>query len=453
MSSTIKVAKFGGSSLASCPNIDKVYELIASDHSRKIIVVSAPGKRNAEDSKVTDLLIECGEACLKDKDVCSYVNRIVQRYREIADGLGLNLEIIDNIKNDISQRLSAKKTDIRLFMDGLKAAGEDNCAKLIECYLKYKGLSAQYISPKDAGLVLSEEYGNVRVLPEAFERLKKLRNQDTIIVFPGFFGYSLDGEIITFSRGGSDVTGAILAAAVQADVYENFTDVDCVSCANPNIVPNALPITKLTYREMRELSYSGFSILHEEALEPVYRAGIPVWIKNTNNPSARGTWIVNSCENKSAHITGIASQPGFCGIHVIKYMMNREIGFVRKILSILEILEIPYEHIPSGIDAISIILSESYLTKDVEDKLVSSIKKELCVDQLEIEKNFSLITIVGESMISSEVAARATNALAKASVKVEMISQGPCRISMTFAVKELDEARAVKAVYYEFFEK
>ena len=279
----MKVVKFGGTSLSSAEQIKKACNIILADKERKIVVVSAPGKRHKEDAKITDLLIKCAKNHLKDENTDKIVSEIVGRYKEIAEGLNLNDDILDNICKDIASRISQKTEHKTQFIDCMKAAGEDNSAKLVAEYLKSKNVKAQYINPRDAGLVLSDEFGNARVLPESYDNLKKLNSMDGILVFPGFFGYSSKGEIVTFSRGGSDITGSILAAALDADVYENFTDVDFVYAADPNVIKNPKPITKITYREMRELSYGGFSVLHEETLEPVFRKNIPVNIKNTNN--------------------------------------------------------------------------------------------------------------------------------------------------------------------------
>jgi aspartate kinase len=360
--------------------------------------------------------------------------------------------VADVVANDLKSRLKGDVSDGERFMDTIKAAGEDNNAKVVAAYLVSKGIDAAYINPKDAGLLLSNKYGNARVLPESYDNLKALKNRKELLVFPGFFGYSKSGDIVTFPRGGSDITGSILAAAVKADVYENFTDVDSVYAANPNIIDNPKPIPTFTYREMRELSYSGFSILHEETLEPVYRMGIPVCIKNTNNPLAPGTMIVPTRKLYNGPVVGIASDTGFCNIFVSKYMMNREIGFGRRILSILEDEGLSYEHIPSGIDNMSIVLKQKQLDEDKEKRIINRIKEELKADDVTIERNRALVMIVGEGMMRSVgILARASAALAKANVNVEIINQGSSEVSMMFGIKEEDNVTAVKALYNEFF--
>ena len=253
---------------------------------RRLIVVSAPGKRHSQDIKVTDLLIAAASERLMGKIGASECAEAIERYRNIASELELPAEVIEPIAKDLTQRLENSTTDADLYMDTMKAGGEDNCARLIAQVLQARGVEAHYVNPKDAGLLLSDEPGSAQVLPEAYNRLRSLSERSGITIFPGFFGYSKEGNIVTFSRGGSDITGAILASAVRAEVYENFTDVDSVFAANPSIVPNPAPIAELTYREMRELSYAGFSVFHDEALEPVYRAMVPVHIRNTHNPKS-----------------------------------------------------------------------------------------------------------------------------------------------------------------------
>ncbi|MGE4282382.1 MAG: aspartate kinase [Clostridia bacterium] len=454
----MKVAKFGGSSVANAEQIKKVCDIITSDPERKLVVVSAPGKRDKGDIKVTDLLIDCAQQYLENKSAEKELKAVITRYADIARELELSDDIIEIISDDLKSRLYTEVNGPEKFMDTMKAAGEDNCAKLVAQYLVKLGFEAQYVNPKDAGLLLSSEYGNAQVLPESYENLRSLRDKQGIVVFPGFFGYTKDGEVVTFPRGGSDITGSILAAAAEVELYENFTDVDSVFVANPNIIPNPQSISQLTFREMRELTYAGFTVLQSESLSPVFRAGIPVCIKNTNNPSAPGTMIVPEHENKDTttaaigNVTGIASDDGFCSVYVSKYLMNREVGFGRKLLHILEDEGLSYEHIPSGIDNMSVILAERQLTPKIEQRVLNRITNELHVDDIAIERNLAMIIIVGENMRNAiGIAARATNAIAKAKVNLEMINQGSSEISMMFSVKSDDADNAVKALYYEFF--
>jgi aspartate kinase len=282
--------------------------------------------------------------------------------------------------------------------------------------------------------------------------LYKLREKSGILIFPGFFGFTRNGDIVTFSRSGSDITGSIVANGVKASVYENFTDVDAVYSVNPNIVKNPKEIKELTYREMRELSYAGFSVFHDEALMPAFRAEIPVHVKNTNNPDAEGTRIVNERQNQNGPVIGIASDGGFCSIYVSKYLMNREIGFGRHLLQILEEFGLSYEHLPSGIDDISIILRQDQLSLGSEKDILQRIKHELKADEVKIQHNLSLIMVVGEGMrCNVGTMARAAKALAYTGVNIEMINQGSSEVSMMFGVNETDEKKAVNALYEEFF--
>lgn len=448
----MKVVKFGGSSLASGQQIEKVFQIVVSDPKRKVVVVSAPGKRFAEDNKVTDLLIECAEQSLLNLDTEEELKAIIDRYAVIAAELNLSSNIINEIQRDLIARLNGDKSKPDRFMDAMKAAGEDNNAKLVAAYFQKKGIEAQYVNPKEAGLLVTAEPSNAQVLPESYDSLYSLRNRSGITIFPGFFGYSKEGEIFTFSRSGSDITGSILANGLKADLYENFTDVDAVYSVNPFIVKNPKEIKELSYREMRELSYAGFTVLHDEALVPAFRAGIPVHIKNTNNPSAPGTRIVNERDITNGPVSGIASADGFCSIYVSKYLMNREIGFGRKLLEILESYGLSYEHTPSGIDDISIILKESQLDANMEEEIKHRIETELHTDEVVIDRGIALIMVVGEGMRHNiGTTARASKALAKAKVNIEMINQGSSEVSMMFGVKEVDEKRAVQALYDEFF--
>lgn len=447
----MKVAKFGGTSLASADQIKKVCKIVTSDPDRRLVVVSAPGKRFKDDIKVTDMLIVCARAKLEKGSAEKELGELVKRFSDIASELGVSC-IVDSIASDLEKRINGDTSNKDKFMDSLKAAGEDNCAKLVAAYLANTGVEAHYVNPADAGLLLSNEFGNAQVLPQSYDNLHYLKDAPGITIFPGFFGYSLDGDVVTLPRGGSDITGSILAAAVEADLYENFTDVDNVYSVNPNIIPNPKSINEITYREMRELSYAGFSVFHEEALVPVYLKGIPVRIKNTNNPAAPGTTIMKVRTNISNPVLGIASDTGFCFIYMSKYLMNREVGFGRKILQILEDEGLSYEHIPSGIDNISIILKQNQLDESKEHRVVNRIRHELSVDDISVQRNIALVMIVGEGMQHTVgIAARATGAFYKSEVNIEMINQGSSEVSMMFGVKQDDSIKAVKALYEEFF--
>ncbi len=448
----MKVVKFGGSSLASGQQVEKVFNIVVSDKDRKIVVVSAPGKRYPEDIKVTDLLIACAEHVLETGDGGEFFDAVIQRYTSISTELELDKEIIEIITDDFAKLLADRSKSKEHFLESVKASGEDNNAKLIAAYFQSKGIEAHYVNPKDAGLLVSDEPGHAQALPEAYDNLYELRNRSGILVIPGFFGYTKDGEIVTFSRSGSDITGSILANGVKAEVYENFTDVDAVCSVNPGIVNNPKEIRELTYREMRELSYAGFSVFHDEALMPAFHAGIPVHVRNTNNPHAEGTRIVSERQNQNGPVIGIASDKGFCSIYVRKYLMNREIGFGRKLLQILEEYQLSYEHLPSGIDDISIILRQNQMNLAFEKDMLQRIKTELGADEVKIQHNLSLIMVVGEGMrCNIGTMSRAAKALSDIGVNIEMINQGSSEVSMMFGVKESDEKRAVQALYNEFF--
>ncbi|HEY9578019.1 MAG TPA: aspartate kinase [Pseudobacillus sp.] len=448
----MKVCKFGGTSVASAAQIKKVAAIIKEDAARKIVVVSAPGKRFDDDIKVTDLLISLAEASLSGKDAEKELQAVVERYADIAAELGLDNEIAQVIEQDLRDRVKQDKENRDLFVDQLKASGEDNNAKLIAAYFSSIGLEAEYINPKDAGLIVSDEPGRARALPEAYENLRNLRDRKGIVVFPGFFGYSKDGVMMTFARGGSDITGSILAAAIGAELYENFTDVDSVFAANPKIVDQPVEIKRMTYREMRELSYAGFSVFHDEALMPAFQHSVPVCIKNTNNPSAEGTMIVAEREYSNSPVIGIAADGGFSTIYVSKYLMNRELGFGRRLLQILEEEEISYEHTPSGIDDLSVIVRSHQLTPEKEERIIQKCREELKVDDVHIEHHFAMVVLVGEGMNNTRgLTARATTAISQAGANIEMINQGSSEVSLVFGIQEEETNSVLRALYKEFF--
>jgi len=448
----MKVAKFGGSSLADAEQIKKVCSIITGDHDRRIIVVSAPGKRHSGDIKVTDLLIACADSVIRGADKISAAGKVIERFADIIRGLGMDMQMLDIVKQDILKKLDMPVYPEGRFMDTIKAAGEDNTARIVAGYLGSLGVDACYVNPGDAGMILTEEYGNACILKSSYKALSSLKYRESIVIFPGFFGYSEKGDVVTFPRGGSDITGSILAAASNADYYENFTDVDNVFAADPKVVDSPVGIKELTYREMRELSYAGFSVLHEETLEPVYKAHIPVWIKNTNNPSAAGTLILPHRDiSEGKPVVGIAADTGFISVYISKYMMNREIGFGRKVLQILEQMCVPYEHMPSGIDDISIIIKEKYFNSKKEAEFISLIKT-LDIDEVSVQRDLAIVMIVGEGMLHSiGVSGRATTALARAHVNIHMINQGSSEVSIMFGILKSEAGSAVRALYKEFF--
>lgn len=445
------VCKFGGTSVASAEQIQKVASIVKANPARKIVAVSAPGKRSSDDIKVTDLLIDLAEAALNNENAESKVQTVVNRYKSITDDLNLDNTICEVIANDLRERVQGDKSNRELFVDSIKASGEDNNAKLIASYFNSIGMPARYVSPKE-GLVVNDLPERTFALPEAYENLASLKHTEEIIVFPGFFGYTKAGVLRTFDRGGSDITGSILAAAVEAELYENFTDVDCVFSANPKVVNDPVEIKEITYREMRELSYAGFSVFHDEALMPVYKIGVPVNIKNTNNPSAPGTRIVPTRQTSGRPVTGISADSGFSTLYVSKYLMNREVGFGRKLLHILEDENISYEHTPSGLDDISVIMRSNQLTSEIEERIVSRVKNELHADDVQMRHGFSMIVIVGEGMRNNTgLAARAATAISRTGANIEMINQGSSEVSLVFGVLQEFENQILQALYGEFF--
>ncbi|SDB92012.1 aspartate kinase [Pelagirhabdus alkalitolerans] len=448
----MKVAKFGGSSVASAEQLKKVARIIESDESRRVVVVSAPGKRDDADTKVTDLLIELGQAFQNGEDTTDELNAVLSRFKQIITELDLTDRVLKDIKEDV-HKLFTEGGDIDFKLEALKAIGEDSLAKVLSEYLVKVGMDATYLNPKDAGIMLSDEPGSAQILDESFDHIYNIRKRDQIVVIPGFFGYTKEGKLVTFSRGGSDITGSIVAAGVEAELYENFTDVDSVYCVNPQIVHNPKEITSLTYKEMRELSYAGFSVFHAEALIPAFKAEIPVSIKNTNNPNALGTIIVSRKEVRGDPVVGIASDKGFMSLYVSKYLMNREVGFGRRLLNILEDEGISYEHTPSGIDDLSVIIRENQMDEEKEQVVINRINQELNPDTVYTERGLALIMVVGEEMhCHVGTAAKAAQAIGDAGVNIEMINQGSSEVSLMFGIKEAGVKKAVQSLYNAFFE-
>ncbi|MFC4558760.1 aspartate kinase [Virgibacillus kekensis] len=447
----MKVAKFGGSSVASANQIKKISNIIKNDSDRRIIVVSAPGKRFKNDIKMTDLLIQLGDLALAKQSYTEKLTEIMTRFSEIIEELGLSSHLTEEIEGTINSALISSESD-EMKMDALKSIGEDSSAKIVSEYLTQSGLNAQYLNPREAGIIVSDDPGQAQILQESFTELYKLRKKDGVMVIPGFFGFSRKGHLVTFSRGGSDITGSIVAAGVQADLYENFTDVDSVYAVNPTIVDNPQKITALTYKEMRELSYAGFSVFHDEALIPAFKQKIPVCIKNTNNPSAEGTMIVAEKEQQNNCVVGIASDNGFSSLYVSKYLMNRELGFGRKLLQILEDESISFEHAPSGIDDMSVIIRDSQLTPHKKEMITERINNELNPEMITFHHNLAMIMIVGEGLMSTMGIARtATTALTDADVNIEMINQGSSDVSMMFGIQAEGLNRAIRSLYNAFF--
>ena len=451
----MKVCKFGGSSLADAKQLNKVIDIVLADPARRIVVVSAPGKRYSGDTKVTDLLIDLAKVATAGENTDRQFGAVVERYAEIASELKLGEEIVREIEMDLMDRIAqVAKLEPAEFMDLREAAGEDNNAKLVAVAFAARGRKARYASPKDTGMTLVGQFGDAQLDPCSYETLSRaFSNFEGIVIYPGFFGYTKDGKVATFPRGGSDITGSILAAAVCADVYENFTDVDSVYPVDPRIVPEVTDgIPTMTYREMRELAYAGFGVFNDDAVIPAVRARIPINIRNTNHPSEPGTMIQQSRRVVPGTVVGIASADHFCNIVVDKYLMNREIGFGRRLLQVLENEGVSYEHMPSGVDSQCIVVKEQYLPKEKEHRVIQAIKRELSPDSVLVERDITILMIVGEGMCyTAGMFAKACLALASAGINISMVNQGSSEVSFMIAIRSQDRDNAVRSLYKAFF--
>ncbi|SES40217.1 aspartate kinase [Salipaludibacillus aurantiacus] len=448
----MKVVKFGGSSLANGTQFKKVANIVLADKQRKVVVVSAPGKRNTDDIKTTDLLITLANEVIQGNNKENALSQVVERFADIVEELNLDRGLLSEIEGHLKDLIASYKDDPDRLLDALKASGENQNAKLMAAFFNQLGEEAHYVSPDEAGIIVTDEPGNARILPEAYEELSKLRDRSGILVIPGFFGYSKMGHIVTFPRGGSDITGSIVAAGTEAEVYENFTDVDSIYSVNPNLVEYPKEMKEITYREMRELAYSGFSVFHDEALQPVVKKKIPVCVKNTNHPEAEGTRIVSDRSHEGLPVVGIASDKGFLSINLTKYLMNREVGFGRHLLEILEGEGVSFEHTPSGIDNMSVILRDHQLKNGKEERILHRIRTELSVEDVQVERDLAMVMVVGEGMYQTVgVASMATAALSEAGVNIKMINQGSSEVSMMFGVDADKADLAVHSLYHAYF--
>ncbi|MGN1177210.1 MAG: aspartate kinase [Roseburia sp.] len=435
----IKVVKFGGSSLASATQFAKVGNIIRADESRKYVVPSAPGKRNSKDTKVTDMLYQCYALAEEDKDFRVQLKKIKERYDSIINGLALKLSLEEefkvietNFKNKAGKDYAASRGE---YLNGIVMAN----------YLGYEFIdSAEVIFFDENGNFMSEKTNEV-----LSARLQKTERA----VIPGFYGATEEGKVVTFSRGGSDITGSIVAKAVRADLYENWTDVSGFLVADPRIIDDPKTIKVITYRELRELSYMGATVLHEDAIFPVRKEGIPINIRNTNAPEDEGTLIVEStCRQPEYTITGVAGKKGFVAINVDKDMMNSEIGFCRKVLQAFEEHGISIEHMPSGIDTMTVFVHQEEF-EGKEQQVLSSIHKLAEPDTIDLESDLALIAVVGRGMRSTRgTAGRIFSALAHSNVNVKMIDQGSSELNIIIGVKNSDFEKAVKAIYDIFVE-
>lgn len=450
----MKVVKFGGSSLASGQSVEQALNIILNDPERQVIVVSAPGKRNNADTKVTDLLTKYAEQVLKHKETDAIVKQIFARYQEIGYFFGLNDEKLQIIQNILLALPNQNYPDNNYLMAAFKAHGERLNARLIALILQHENIKSRFLDPVDAGLIVTGEPNDALVNPESYLNLDQIKiDPNEKIIFPGFFGITPSGNIATFSRGGSDITGAILARGFHANIYENFTDVNGIFAANPNIVMHPLSIKKMTYREMRELSYAGFSVFHDEALIPAIQGQIPINVKNTQEPDNPGTMIVPE-KNFSPDntITGVTSQKHFSALYLHKYLLNKEAGFTLRILQILYKHDIPYEHMPSGIDDITIIFNNDFLNDQLIDQICNEIQATINPDQLEWIDDYAIIMVVGEGMKKTPgVSRQILDSLASQGITPRMINQGASQISIMIGTKKEKADKAVKIIYQDFF--
>lgn len=430
----VKVVKFGGSSLASAAQFAKVGDIIRADETRRYVVPSAPGKRNAKDTKVTDMLYSCYALAEAEEDFKGALKKIKERYNSIINGLNLTLSLEDEF------RIIAEKFEDKAGEDYAASRGEYLNGIIMANYLGYEFIDA-------AEVIFFDENGNFddyktdKVMAERLSHVEKA-------VIPGFYGSDIDGNVKTFSRGGSDITGSIVSKAVHASVYENWTDVSGCLVADPRIVENAQPIKVITYRELRELSYMGASVLHEDAIFPVRKAGIPINIKNTNAPEEPGTMIVEStCQKADYTITGIAGKRGFVAVNIDKDMMNSEVGFCRKALEAFEENGISIEHMPSGIDTMTVFVHQEEF-EGKEQQVISSIRRLVNPDIIDLEADLALIAVVGRGMKSTRgTAGRIFSALAHANINVKMIDQGSSELNIIIGVSNNDFDNAIKAIY------
>lgn len=431
-------AKFGGSSVASAEQIRKVKAIVDEDDRRQVIVVSAPGKRSPEERKITDLLYLCHEMADMDTEFSGPFAKVKERFTSIEQELGVDAGVgaeLDKFAEELRAGVSS---------DYVASRGEYFNALIIA-----KFLDAQFVDPMETILL----HGTGRVDARSYQLLGEVLQPPKRYVIPGFFGKGPNGKVKTFSRGGSDITGSIAARAIEALVYENWTDVSGLLMTDPRVVEDPLPLLEVTYRELRELSYMGASVLHDEATLPVREAGIPIHIRNTNEPSEPGTRIVPKLseeEEKSTTIAGIAGKEGFAMICIDKMLMNKEVGFTHRLLGIFMRRGISVEHLPSSIDGINVLLEQGQLNGQ-EEEVMDEIRRSLSVDKVTLVPDLALLAIVGEGMSHTiGVAARVFGALARAQANVRVINQGSSEVNIIVGVAPEDFTKAVKVLYAEF---
>lgn len=435
---SIKVVKFGGSSLADAEHFKKVGDIIRADKTRLFVIPSAPGKRFSGDEKVTDMLYACYNAVAETGNIDVPFAKVCDRFNLIIKGLGLDFDLSDEF-NHIKWAITHHAG-----RDYAASRGEYLNGLILAKYLGYDFIDpARFVHFFDNGVFDSERTNTLLA-----EELKKHPNG----VIPGFYGSMPNGTIKTFSRGGSDITGSIVSRAVLADLYENWTDVNGFLTADPRIVDNPAQINYITYRELRELSYMGAGVLHEDAIFPVRFAGVPINIRNTNEPDNPGTMIVSHTDvyDTKNIITGIAGRKGFYVINIEKAMMNSETGFGRKVLEAIEHEGLSFEHLPSGIDTMSVVLS-GLDDKECREKIINRICHSVEPDAVSIESGLALIAVVGRAMVKAKgTAVRVFKAVAEAGINIKMIDQGSSELNIIIGVDEKDFEAATRAIYSEF---
>ena len=438
----IKVAKFGGSSLADENQFRKVKKIIDADSDRRYIVPSAPGKRFSEDIKITDMLYRCYDLAKAGKNFDEEFGIIEKRYNDIIAALSLSLSLKDDFA-DIKSALRAK-----VGKDFAASRGEYLNGKILAEYLGYEFIDA-------AEVIFFDENGKYDAEHTDAVLSERLKNIERAVI-PGFYGVSTNDTIKTFSRGGSDITGAIVAKAVHADLYENWTDVSGFLSADPRIVKNPRPIELITYRELRELSYMGATVLHEEAIFPVKSVGIPINIRNTNKPEDCGTMIVSNVSTFRGDdvnpnvITGIAGKKNFSVITLEKDRMNEEVGFGRRVLEVLERYKLCFEHLPSGIDTMSVILEENAFSA-IEKDIISDLFEETNADSIDVERGIALVAVAGHGMKNMRgTAAKIFSSLAAANINIRMIDQGSSELTIIIGVNNDDFEESIRTIYAAF---
>lgn len=433
----VKVVKFGGSSLASAEQFKKVGNIIRAEESRRFVVPSAPGKRFSDDTKVTDMLYKCYAEAEAGKNFDKQLKAIEERYNDIIKGLGLKLSLKEQFET-IRKNFEAKAGT-----DYAASRGEYLNGIIMANYLGYEFIDAASVICFDANGEFDGEKTN-KVMGD------RLANVESAVI-PGFYGAMPNGDVKTFSRGGSDVTGSIVARAIKADVYENWTDVSGFLAADPRIVDNPRPIDIITYKELRELSYMGATVLHESAIFPVRKEGIPINIRNTNAPQDKGTMIVETtCNRPDCIITGIAGKKGFVSITIDKDMMNSEIGFGRKVLQVFEDNGISFEHMPSGIDTMTVFVHQDEFVEK-EQKVLAELHRAVNPDSIELESDLALIAVVGRSMRNnSGLAGNIFSALAKSKINIKMIDQGSSELNIIIGVRNRYFEDAIRTIYGVF---